>query len=87
MSSILSDPKKVSVSTEVDGMDNVRLAKIELMEELLFFSWRCRCGSITRGDSVATIEAAAKFEARDSSSSTIRCIMMRFVLFMTWFLR
>ena len=70
MSSILSDPKKVSVSTEVDGIDNVRLAKIELMEELLFLIWRCRCGSIAR--------RAAKFEARDSSSSTIRCIMMRF---------
>ena len=81
MISMLSDPRKVSVSTEVEGRARDRLARMELMEEVLFFSCRCRCKLIGRGDSIAAGAAmqAAKFEARDNSNSEIRCIMMRVV--------
>lgn len=39
---MVSDPRKVSVSTEVDGMERERLDRMELMEDVLFLIWTCR---------------------------------------------
>ena len=39
---MLSDPKKVSVSTEVDGRESERLGRMVFMEDVLFWIWRCR---------------------------------------------
>ena len=65
------EPRKVSVSTDVEGRERVRLARIELMEEVLFF---CRCR--VSGGEASVSRPAAKEAINDSISAVIMWLMM-----------
>lgn len=73
--SIVSEPRKVSVSTVVDGIDRERLDKMELMEEVLLRSCRGKeCGS-SCCERAEVVAVNANVIGSNISERLIRCII------------